>query len=82
MDTVKRDKLIKEFQKKHGLSDMDMKNLARYERTKETGEVNMANYLATMERYNANGGSKLVKWIKNEANYSAYSMLLIQISKL
>jgi hypothetical protein len=79
MVTTEQEKLLNEFKEKHNFTDMDLKNLKRYEDTRLSGEMNMMSYLATMKRYNANGGSKLADWIIN--NYGDYLELLKKLGE-
>lgn len=61
-----------EFLNKHGFTDLDYRNLIRYEQVREHGEMNMFEYLAMMKVHNLNGGSKLASWILSGNNYEEF----------
>ncbi len=65
-----------EFMKKHGLTEMDYKNLVRYEDTRKSGVMNMFEYLAMMEVNNINGGKRLADWICSGTNYKEFKEVL------
>lgn len=65
-----------EFQRKHELTPMDIKNLFRYETVRESGEYNMHEYLAFMRKNNTNGGAKLADWITYGDNYNDYLRMI------
>lgn len=77
MGSHNRDLITKEFMEKHGFTQADMNNLARYERVRKSGEMNMMEYIVPMKRYNANGGPKLADWIMS--NYEKYLAYLEKI---
>ena len=66
---------IKEFKEKHNFTDLDMRNLRRYEDVRNSGVMNMLEYLNMMAVLNTNGGEKLAKWILEEGNYEEYKAL-------
>ena len=70
MNDRKKEELTTEFMKKYNLDKADMKNLARYEKVRSEGSMNMYDYQATMNRYNINGGKKLLSFISE--HYSDY----------
>ena len=74
-----KEDLISKFKEKHNFTDLDMKNLKRYEDTRLGGSMNMFGYLGTMRKHNANGGSRLADWIMN--NYGEYLELLNSIKE-
>jgi len=61
-----------EFLKKHELSELDFRNLKRYEETRKSGDMNMNEYLYIMKKYNINGGERLATWIVKEGNYAEF----------
>ena len=61
-----------EFLKKHSFTDLDYRNLKRYEKAREQGEINMNEYLYIMKKYGINGGYKLATWILSGNNYEEF----------
>ena len=61
-----------EFMQEHGLTEMDYKNLVRYEETRKSGVMNMYEYLFLMKKHGVNGGAKLAALIKEERFYSEF----------
>lgn len=65
-----------EFLEKHGMTEMDYRNLIRYERSyriwKNGGSINMFNYVWQMKKYNINGGKRLSDWIVKAGNYEEF----------
>lgn len=61
-----------EFMKKHGITEMDYKNLVRYEDTRKSGVMNMFEYLYLMKSHNINGGEKLATLITEGEFYSEF----------
>ena len=61
-----------QFLEKHELSELDYRNLIRYEQAKKTGKMNMFEYLNFMREFNVNGGKKLARWILTNNNYSDF----------
>ena len=66
----------KEFLEKHELSELDYRNLIRYEEARKTGKMNMFEYLEFMKTYNLNGGKKLATWISSSTNYAEFREVL------
>lgn len=66
---------IKEFKEKHNFTDLDMRNLRRYEDVRNSGVMNMFEYIHMMTVLNTNGGERLAKWILVEGNYKEYKAL-------
>ncbi len=60
------------FMKKHGLTEMDYKNLLRDEDTRKSGVMNMFEYLYLMKRHGVNGGVKLANLITEGGFYSEF----------
>jgi hypothetical protein len=58
-----------QFLEKHELSELDWRNLIRYEETRKTGKMNMFEYLNFMREFNINGGKKLATWLLSYDNY-------------
>ena len=79
MDTNEILKVTEEFMKEHNFTKADMNNLRRYEMTRQSGEMNMMEYISVMKRYKANGGSKLADWIMTK--YGEYLNYLETINK-
>ena len=52
-----------EFLAKHNLTEQDYKNLIRYEKVKQSGGMNMYEYISFMRDFNVNGGERLAQWI-------------------
>lgn len=65
-----------EFMKKHNLTEQDWRNLLRYEQVKQSGTMNMFEYLGIMKKYNANGGTKLAEFIMEGNNYAEFMEVL------
>ena len=63
---------MKEFLKKHSFTELDYRNLIRYEEARNDGEMNMFEYLSFMEEFNVNGGIRLARWILTGDNYSDF----------
>lgn len=61
-----------EFMKKYGLTEMDYKNLLRYENTRQSGVMNMFDYLYLMKKHGVNGGAKLADLIMKGSFYSEF----------
>lgn len=61
-----------EFLKKHNLTDLDYRNLIRYEEVRRSGVYNMYEYFGLMKKNNLNGGEKMVDFIKKDDNYSDF----------
>jgi hypothetical protein len=61
-----------EFLKKHSFTELDYRNLKRYEEVRRTGKMNMFEYLNFMREFNVNGGKKLAQWILTGDNYSDF----------
>lgn len=61
-----------EFIEKHDFSDLDFRNLVRYERVKELGQMNMFEYLTMMSELDINGGNRLASWICSGTNYNEF----------
>ena len=61
-----------EFMKKYGLTEMDYKNLVRYEDTRKSGVMNMFEYLYLMKRHGINGGAKLAALITEGGFYTEF----------
>lgn len=57
---------------KHELSELDYRNLVRYEQARHSGFVNMFEYMGLMEKHNLNGGKKLAHWIRESNNYEEF----------
>lgn len=60
------------FMKKYGLTEMDYKNLLRYENTRQSGVMNMFEYLCLMKKHGVNGGAKLADLILEGRFYSEF----------
>lgn len=60
------------FLEKHGLTEQDYKNLIRYEETRQSGGMNMFEYISFMRNFNVNGGERLAQWILFENNYGEF----------
>lgn len=58
-----------QFLEKHKLSELDWRNLIRYEEARKTGIMNMFDYLNLMQEFNINGGKRLARWILTSDNY-------------
>jgi hypothetical protein len=65
-----------QFLEKHELSELDWRNLIRYEETRKTGKMNMFEYLNIMREFNANGGKRLAQWIMVFENYKEFLEVL------
>ena len=65
-----------EFLKKHSFTDLDYRNLIRYEEVRNDGEMNMFGYVWQMREYNINGGKRLVDWIVKAGNYEEFMEVL------
>lgn len=61
-----------EFLEKHSFTDLDYRNLIRYEEVRSDGEINMFGYLWQMREYNINGGKRLSDWIISGNNYEEF----------
>lgn len=59
----------KEFLNKHNLTELDWRNLIRFERVRLSGLYNMNEYLGLMSELNTNGGKRLALWIQQHDNY-------------
>lgn len=57
---------------KHELSELDYRNLVRYEQVRRSGVINMFEYMGLMEKRNLNGGKKLTHWIREGNNYEEF----------
>ncbi len=58
-----------QFLEKHKLSELDWRNLIRFEVAKKGGKMNMFEYLNLMRTFDINGGKKLADWLLNNDNY-------------
>lgn len=58
-----------QFLEKYDLSELDWRNLVRYEETRKSGVMNMLEYINLMQDFNVNGGKKLAQWILINDNY-------------
>lgn len=65
-----------QFLEKHELSELDYRNLIRYEEARKTGKMNMFEYLNIMREFNANGGKRLAQWIMVFGNYKEFLEVL------
>lgn len=65
-----------QFLEKHKLSELDWRNLIRYEEARKTGKMNMFEYLNIMREFNANGGKRLARWIMVFENYKEFLEVL------
>jgi hypothetical protein len=65
-----------QFLEKHKLSELDWRNLIRYEEARKTGKMNMFEYLNIMREFNANGGKRLAQWIMVFENYKEFLEVL------
>ena len=65
-----------EFMTKHDFNDLDFRNLKRYEQVRQSGTMNMFEYLGMMKVHNLNGGSKLAAWIISGNNYAEFMEVL------
>lgn len=65
-----------EFLKKHSFTELDYRNLKRYEKLRQSGQINMNDYLMQMITYNLNGGERLATWIVKEGNYAEFLSIL------
>ena len=65
-----------QFLEKHKLSELDWRNLIRYEEARKTGKMNMFEYLNIMREFNANGGKRLAQWIMAFENYKEFLEVL------
>lgn len=61
-----------QFLQKHELSELDYRNLVRYEEVRKSATMNMFEYLNFMREFNVNGGKKLAQWILTGDNYSDF----------
>lgn len=66
-----------EFLTKHNLTDIDYRNLIRFEEVRQSGIYNMHEYLSFMSKNNINGGTKLANWIMEDNNYEEFLETLI-----
>lgn len=67
-----------QFLQKNELSELDYRNLIRYEVARKTGKMNMNVYLYLMKKYNINGGERLATWIVKEGNYEEFLSTLVK----
>jgi len=65
-----------QFLERHELSELDWRNLIRYEEARKTGKMNMFEYLNIMREFNANGGKRLAQWIMVFENYKEFLEVL------
>jgi hypothetical protein len=65
-----------QFLEKHKLSELDWRNLIRYEEARKTGKMNMFEYLNIMRKFNVNGGKRLAQWIMVFENYKEFLEVL------
>ena len=65
-----------QFLEKHELSELDYRNLIRYEEARKTGKMNMFEYLNFMREFNANGGKRLAQWIMAIENFKEFLEVL------
>lgn len=61
-----------EFMAKHDFKELDFRNLVRYERVRELGQMNMFEYLTMMSELDINGGKRLASWICSGTNYNEF----------
>ena len=61
-----------EFLKKHNLTEMDYRNLQKFEDVRQSGIYNMYEYFGIMVKNNLNGGEKMVDFIKKDDNYGDF----------
>ena len=61
-----------EFLKKHDLTEVDYRNLQRFESVRKSGIYNMYEYFGLMIRNNLNGGEKMVNFITKNDNYGDF----------
>lgn len=61
-----------EFLKKHGFTELDYRNLIRFEAVRRSGQTNMYDYLIQMITYNSNGGERLAVWTAKAGNYEEF----------
>lgn len=64
--------LKEQFLKKHSFTELDYRNLIRYEEVRADGEMNMFGYVWQMREYNINGGKRLADWIVKAGNYKEF----------
>ena len=55
-----------EFLKKHSFTDLDYRNLIRFEEARKDVSIG---YVWQMREYNINGGKRLADWIAKAGNY-------------
>lgn len=65
-----------QFLEKHKLSELDWRNLIRYEEARKTGKMNMFEYINFMQEFNINGGKRLAQWIMVFENYKEFLEVL------
>ena len=65
-----------QFLEKHELSELDFRNLIRYEEARKTGKMNMFEYINFMQEFNVNGGKRLAQWIMVFGNYKEFLEVL------
>ena len=65
-----------QFLEKHKLSELDWRNLIRYDEARKTGKMNMFEYLNIMREFIANGGKRLAQWIMVFENYKEFLEVL------
>jgi hypothetical protein len=65
-----------QFLEKHELSELDWRNLIRYEEARKTGKMNMFEYINFMQEFNVNGGKRLAQWIMVFENYKEFLEVL------
>ena len=61
-----------EFIKKNGLTELDYKNLVRYENVRKSGVMNMWGYIYLMRNNEVNGGTKLADLITGGDFYGEF----------
>lgn len=65
-----------QFLEKHDLTERDYKNLIRYDEVRQSGGMNMFEYISLMRNFNVNGGEKLAQWIMFDNNYGEFLEVL------
>lgn len=61
-----------QFLRKHNLTELDWRNLIRFEKVRLSGLYNMYDYLVLMTELNTNGGKRLATWIQQHDNYDEF----------
>lgn len=68
---------INDFMSKHNLTDVDFKNLLRYERVRQGYTYDLKEYESMMITMNSNGGKRLLNWINTDDNYEEFLQLIL-----